>query len=431
MSAAASKALAAWTELNDRQQGTLAAIYAIDQDKEAARRIDAARGDWSDTPAAIWRRIDFSYDPGDRKLWGITELQARLEARGWDNQGNGSTMAALAARGLITRGSRSATLTSVLTVTLTRDGRAAARAGLSLSPGGTPKAALGRRAWEVLTLLWTAGQSGKRLNWGYSATIEKVLMGKHIPPLAQLVPGGYEITDRGRDFYREHYAAHTAAHPDVNAPHPDGVDAEPWPARADEILTQHRDYYRALSAAWRHAHDMHLAADREIAVEPPVVPPILPAAVAEQTAARHRLWQDTARQRAELAAVHVDDLHQRGVQAARDYAAAALTVFRAAVTQADPLAALTPPAAGDDWDEPPLAPPAETGIHAIDAEAKKLHATAVGAPVRRRGPAPKHRRSHATRPADQPGAALAALADYLGNHTQDGALLRRLHPPAP
>ena len=39
--------------------------------------------------------------------------------------------------------------------------------------------------------------------------------------------GGYEITDRGRWFYREHYAAHA----DVRAPHPDGGDAEPWPPR--------------------------------------------------------------------------------------------------------------------------------------------------------------------------------------------------------
>lgn len=429
MSAAASKALAAWTELNDRQQGTLAAIYAIDQDKEAARRIDAARGAWSDTPAAIWRRIDFTYDPADRRLWGITELQARLEARGWDNQGNGSTMAALTARGLITRGSRSTTFSTMLTVTLTRDGRAAARAGLSL--GTTPKAALGQRAWEVLALLWIAGQNGKPLQWRHSATIENVLIGKHIPPLAQSVPGGYEITDRGRDFYREHYAAHTAAHPDVHAPHPNGAAAEPWPARADEILTQHQNYYHALCAAWRTAHDMHQSAEREIATAPPVVPPVLPADVAAQAADRHRLWQDTARQRADLAAAHVDDLHQRGVRAARAYAVAALAVFHAAVTQADPLAGLTPPGAGDDWDEPPLALPAETGIHAIDAEVKKRHATAVGVPVRRRGPAPKHRRSHPTRPTDQPGAAIAALADYLGDHTQDGALLRRLHPPAP
>jgi hypothetical protein len=33
-------------------------------------------------------------------------MQLRLEQRGWDNQGNGSTVAALETRGLLTRGSR-------------------------------------------------------------------------------------------------------------------------------------------------------------------------------------------------------------------------------------------------------------------------------------------------------------------------------------
>ncbi|WP_280393639.1 hypothetical protein [Nocardia brasiliensis] len=66
-----SKALTAWTELNDRQQATLAAIEA---ETEASRTRRAARGEWDATPAAVWRRIDFAHDPSDRKLFGTTEL---------------------------------------------------------------------------------------------------------------------------------------------------------------------------------------------------------------------------------------------------------------------------------------------------------------------------------------------------------------------
>jgi hypothetical protein len=100
------KALEAWTELNDRQQGTLAVIYELDQENEMGRRADAARGHYDKTPAAEWRLLDFAHDPSLRELLGPTAMQAHLESRGWDNQGNGSTMAALVKRGLVVHGER-------------------------------------------------------------------------------------------------------------------------------------------------------------------------------------------------------------------------------------------------------------------------------------------------------------------------------------
>lgn len=425
-----SVALTAWTELNDRQQGTLRAIYGIDQQIEQIRRRDAALGKWDGTPAVVWRRIDFAHEPSDRRLVGITDLQMQLELYGWDNQGNGSTMAALASRGLITRNTRGTALGVMHTVALTRAGRAAARAGTSLNTGTKQKPGLSERAWEVLALLWAADLRGKPLTWGYSATIEHVLIGKHIPPLAESCTGGYRITDRGRDFYRNQHAVHTAAYPIVTAPHPDGADSEPWPARADELLDQHRTLYRALVKAWSAAREMQMAAEGEAGAEPPAPTAVLPAAVIEQAAAVHQLWQETARQRAKLANEHVADVRERAERVARAYAAAALGVFHAAVTQADPLAGLQPPNDADAWDEPPLSLRGETGIHAIDAAVKKLHAAAVGAPLKRRGPAPKRRRTALTRQPEQPprpGADLAALADYLRDHTHGGTLLRRLH----
>jgi hypothetical protein len=436
MPARTSKALQTWRDLNDRQQGTLAVIYSLDQGAEIGRRRDAARGVYDDRPADAWRSIDFAHEPALRNVFGWTLLQERLMERGWDNQGNGSTMAALERRGLITRDGRPTQYGYMRTVRLTREGRAAARAGTSLTPGGPRKAALGPRSWEVLALLWAAHQRGEHLKWRYSVTIERALIAKHVPPLARSRDSydGYEITERGRDFYREHHAAHTAAYPDIRAPHPDGADAEPWPPAADELLSQHRQLYRSLLTAWKNASADRQAAEKEAAAAPPKTPTGLPPEAAVLAETRHRLWCDTAQQRAALAAEHAEALHAQAEYAARGYAIATLTAYRAAVTRTNPLDDLVPPVPDPDtWDEPPLPAPAETGIHAIDAEAAKLHAAAVGQPRKRRGPAPTRRTRRGRiritdTPSSEPGAALYAFADYLHGHLKGGELLRRLHP---
>lgn len=157
---------------------------------------------------------------------------------------------------------------------------------------------------------------------------------------------------------------------------------------------------------------------------PPELPGNLPAAVAGQAAARHQLWTSTA---------------ARAGRAARAYAVNALATFGAAVSRTSPLDTLQPPGDTGDWDEQRLAPPAETGLHVIDAEAHRLHTAAVGALLPRRGPPPRQRRPrhrYAIEPAarpDPPGHALCALADFLRRQVGGGELLRRLHPiePAP
>lgn len=58
---------------------------------------------------------------------------------------------------------------------------------------------------------------------------------------------------------------------------------------------------------------------------------------------------------------------------------------------------------------------------------------AVGAPLPRRGPAPRRRSRYVSLAAPssgRPGRKLAALADFLRGHTDGGALMRRLHPAA-
>lgn len=424
------KPLDAWTELNDRQQGTLSVIYELDQENEQGRRADAARGHYDKRPAAEWRLLDFAHDPSLRELLGPTAMQVHLEHRGWDNQGNGSTMAALAKRGLVVHGPpRPTEFGMMLRVKLTNHGRAAARAGLSLQPGGKPKNVLPPRTWEVLGLLWAADQQGKPLRWGFSRTIEYSLIARHDPPLAEAVPGGYALTGRGRDFYRDAYPVHAAAHPDVRVPHPDGADAAPWPARADQVLLAYRARCHALREEWRRAGEARESAEAEAAAVPASHLDALPAAAAGLAAARHELWTQTAARRAELAGGQVTEFARLAEQAARRYAVAALAVFNAAVAGASPLKGLEPPGDEDDWDEPRLAPPAQTGVHAIDDHARKLHAVAAGTPVKRRGPAPKRRYAprHPPQP-EAPGEKLWALAESLRLSTDGGALLLRLHP---
>jgi hypothetical protein len=136
---AASKALEAWQELNDRQQGTMTVIYELDQEKEVARRRAASGGTFDRSPASEWRSIDFATVPSGIQT---TEMQFRLAVLGWHNQGNGSTIAALEERGLLVEGKRRIPFglihADMLTVRLTREGRAAARAGLAMP--ATPRA---------------------------------------------------------------------------------------------------------------------------------------------------------------------------------------------------------------------------------------------------------------------------------------------------
>ncbi|KPM55686.1 hypothetical protein ACG83_10395 [Frankia sp. R43] len=75
VTAAVSKALAAWTELNDRQQGTLAIIFALDQAAEDAHRAAGASGDFDNRPASVWPLAA-----------GTTRATARLSPR-WRRAG--------------------------------------------------------------------------------------------------------------------------------------------------------------------------------------------------------------------------------------------------------------------------------------------------------------------------------------------------------
>ncbi|MFD3427246.1 hypothetical protein [Nocardia fluminea] len=331
-------------------------------------------------------------------------------------------MAALAARGMITQSSKPTMFGQMRTVTLTKAGRAAVRASTTLTPRRAPRPTLNERSWEVLAILWSADVAGKPLDWGSSTTIDRILIEKRDQRLAQHGRGGYTLTDAGRSYYRERYPTYTVAYPDVRAPHPDGPRAEPWPARADQILVGHHRRYHALATAWRTVHDEHETAVAETTAAATPPPAGLPDDIAEQFAARHQLRCETAAQRAGLAAAHLGDLAYRCERAAQTYATAAIDAFAATT----PPSELADPAPVDaDIGQPlPSLPP--TGIFAIDDAAAKLHAAAAGRPRRRRGPAPKKTGLAAATRA--PGTDLADLATFLRRHTDGGALRRRLHP---
>lgn len=162
------KATTAWSSLNERQQVYLRAIYVADQAVEESRKLSAARGHYSSTPAAVWRWLLYA-----TLSTGDTDLKSRLRSAGID-EGTGSTFAALEKRGLVQtqahdRGtSYEGQLTPnhpqqwYLFVKITPAGRAAARAG---DPAYTPikplpKGTLKERQWAALEALYNAGEAG-------------------------------------------------------------------------------------------------------------------------------------------------------------------------------------------------------------------------------------------------------------------------------
>ncbi|WP_030705787.1 MULTISPECIES: hypothetical protein [unclassified Streptomyces] len=176
-----------------------------------------------------------------------------------------------------------------------------------------------------------------------------------------------------------------------------GAAAEPWPREADARLARLGATHQALARAWEEARDQQAQAQAE--AEPKAATGYvqqqreaarrsLPAEAARLLAERDELWQATARQRAERAAADTVRLEELLQEAARQWAAAALRGFNAVVAAEDPLAV---PPAGDgeeEWSEPRLVPPSESGVHTLDDEAGRLYAAAVapssrGAPYRR------------------------------------------------
>ncbi|NGO66809.1 hypothetical protein [Streptomyces boncukensis] len=230
------KAQLAWDELNARQRTYMEVLYAEDQGLEEEQRRLGAQGRFTKNPAHVWRRIFLSgqYAPTPRAL----------RARGVWESGAGSTLAALADRGLIELGTTDSGAPYAL---LTRAGRAAIRAGLGIVP--TPR----KEPWELSEWLWremakvaragaeglpteelfgsahlylVAGYDMHRGNRPYLHVHEQTVTytprdfdGRpYTGRQASRAVRRYRFTEEGRAHYAEHVADYRAFYPDIEAP---------------------------------------------------------------------------------------------------------------------------------------------------------------------------------------------------------------------
>ena len=237
------KVAQAWDDLNERQQAYLRAIYMADQETEHYRKSEGARGNWDNTPAAVWRwQLYATLAPG-----GDTTVKRLIRAAKLIDEGTGSTFKALEKRGLVelkytSEGTTWEKLIGkfedwTVFVKLTTAGRAAARAGdPAYKPTKTlPPGTLKERQWEALEAAYKAGDQGLKSDssftyGGFSWQYTWLRLRDYKPlPLVQekvieerqsdLVPGRVlresciVITDFGRQYYELNRERYTALYP--------------------------------------------------------------------------------------------------------------------------------------------------------------------------------------------------------------------------
>lgn len=233
---AASKAQRAWDELNERQRVYLRAFYTEDQGLAEEQRHLGATGRWHKTPASVWRRMTLS------GLYASVPRTLR-HMKVWES-GAGSTLAALADRGLIELGTSLQTLAQY--ALLTRLGRATARAGLGIGPA--PR----KEPWEVSEWLWrelakvaragpaglpsaelfgsahlylSSGFAGERGNRPLLDEVRSFVRyfprdnnGNVSPHWSSRSVHHFHFTALGRTYYAEHVAQYREWYPDIDAP---------------------------------------------------------------------------------------------------------------------------------------------------------------------------------------------------------------------
>ncbi|WP_228980118.1 hypothetical protein [Streptomyces sp. DH12] len=233
---AAVNARHAWDDLNDRQQIYLTVLYDADQALEEERRTLGAQGQWSSTPARVWRRINVNgvYSP----------VAASLRARGVYDSGAGATLAALADRGLIESG----WVGGALCAWMTRAGRAAVRAGLGIAPlrPSRPRWALSEGMWRAMARVAAAGVEGLPIAELRNSAHLYLVTGQPVrgnrpyltvvttharqevrdwnlrpydpPAYTTRTVRHYRLSEEGRAHYVDHLDAYRELYPDIDAP---------------------------------------------------------------------------------------------------------------------------------------------------------------------------------------------------------------------
>ncbi|ABW35086.1 hypothetical protein Dgeo_3045 (plasmid) [Deinococcus geothermalis DSM 11300] len=234
-------------ELNARQRLYLLAALKIDQRQEAHHSQAFARGDLSEAqrPASEWRWMPYGRW---LHLWGTPPTPLREEiTRDEVDEGTGSTWAALERRGLIETQSREVRAGGVKYhlqhVKLTVKGRKLARQLAGHGPA-VPKGVISPWSWKALALAWQAGEGGVPgegggryggIGWGTWLVLRNRRNGRDLVEefvhhretwlTAQGTYSGQDVyhirlTEAGRAYYRERWAANHAEYPDVEAPEP-------------------------------------------------------------------------------------------------------------------------------------------------------------------------------------------------------------------
>jgi DNA invertase Pin-like site-specific DNA recombinase len=216
--ARAVKARAVWDGLNDRQRAYLEVIYQDDQVHESWISKQAAQGHRT-PPADVWRWRP--YNAAD------AQIHRQLVQRKMVDPGAGSTLKALADRGLLLTRATSTGLGEVVEVRLTTQGRAVARAGLGITRSSRPKGLLSKGLWRQLVMAVTAEQAGEPLASLWRQTHLYLGTGYTLhgrPSRGYLVErkesgrpysSRWYLTDIGRAHLLEHLDTYRQTYPDV------------------------------------------------------------------------------------------------------------------------------------------------------------------------------------------------------------------------
>jgi len=204
------------------------AVYDVDQAQEANIKAMAARGRWKSAPASVWRWLPYNA--------AGAALLRRIQDAGYQDEGTGSTFAALDQRGLIICQYEPGSLGSpILLVQITKAGRKLVRDALGVqAPRALPVGTLREWHWRALCRAYVRGEQGMGydqdkddgfgyVSWNTCLRLRDYrLFGQDMPLIREGRRGeqfALRITNYGRLYYRENWQRYPAV--DAPAPEPD------------------------------------------------------------------------------------------------------------------------------------------------------------------------------------------------------------------